>query len=141
MAALAADLGVRRTYAHREHPVTGRAARLVLAVVSGLVACCGNEDEVRLTPPDRRHTAHSYLRNCGATTDYVTVVELEAPGFSRGAPVYSADGAQQLRMRWPSSTELVIECAACSPHHPAALPVDGVTITVVALTASRAGTP
>jgi len=106
--------------------------RMTVAAVFaiGLWACCGNEDEVRVPSPDRKHTAYSYLRNCGATTDYVSIVELEAPGFSRGAPVYRANGTQRLHLRWLSSKELVIECAACPPRDPTAPPIDGITITV-----------
>jgi hypothetical protein len=101
---------------------------LALQAACGL---CGNEDDVRVASPDGKHVAHSYLRNCGATTDYVTIVDLEAPGYSQGATAYSADGAHELSLRWASPQELHIECRGCPPRHPTAPPIDGVTITVI----------
>ena len=101
---------------------------LALQIGCGL---CGNEDDVRVASPDGKHVAHSYLRNCGATTDYVTMVDLEAPGYSQAAMAYSADGAHELTLRWTSPQELHIECHGCPPRHPTAPPIDGVTITVI----------
>ena len=75
--------------------------------------------------------AHSYLRNCGATIAYVTMVDFESGGYSRGATVYSAEGAYQLNLRWAAPQELHIECRGCPPRHPTAPPIDGVTITVI----------
>jgi len=115
----------------------GRA--LLLGIVACLSdACCGTEDEARVASPDRKHTAYSYLRNCGATTDYVTVVELMGPGDSRGSVVYQVEGGAPIQLKWASSDHLLIQCVNCPPRHPAAPPVDGVTITVVHIDAITA---
>ena len=100
----------------------------IMAVGCGL---CGNEDEVRVTSPDGKHVAHSYLRNCGATTDYVTMVDMETPGHSNGINAYSADGAHELTLRWTSPQELHIECRGCPPRHLTAPGIDGVEILVI----------
>ncbi|HET6898617.1 MAG TPA: hypothetical protein VFK70_09725, partial [Vicinamibacteria bacterium] len=63
-----------------------------------------------MASPDRKHTAHLYLRNCGATTGYVTMVDLETPHNSAGANAYSAEGAYEMTLRWASPNELHIEC-------------------------------
>ena len=100
-----------------------------------LQACglCGNEADVRVHSPDGKHVAHSYLRNCGATTDYVTMVDLETRGDSFGVNAYSAAGTYNLTLRWASSQELRIECRGCPPRHPTAPPIEGVTITVLSV--------
>jgi hypothetical protein len=107
------------------------AAALLAAGLQAACGLCGNEDDARVASPDGQHVAHSYLRNCGATADYVTMVDLEAPGSSQGATAYSADGAHELKLRWDSPHELHIECRGCPTRDPAAPPIDGVTITVV----------
>jgi hypothetical protein len=105
------------------------------AVVAALMATgcglCANEDEVRVTSPDGKHVAHSYLHNCGATTDYVTMVDMEMPGRSNGINAYSADGAHELTLRWASPQELHIECRGCPPRHVTAPRIDGVEIMVI----------
>ena len=106
---------------------------LAILATTTVAGCglCGNEDEVRVTSPDGKHVAHSYLRNCGATVDYVTMVDMETPGRSDGINAYSADGAHELTLRWASAQELHIECRGCPPRHLTAPPIDGVTITVI----------
>ena len=111
-------------------PVTFAAAVLA-AITATSCGLCGNEDEVRVTSPDGKHVAHSYLRNCGATTDYVTMVDMETPGGSNGINAYSAAGAHDLRLRWASPQELHIECHGCPPRLLTAPRIDGVTITVL----------
>jgi hypothetical protein len=112
-----------------------RVRRLTISLVSLALqaACglCGNSDDVRVTSPDGKHVAHSYLYDCGATTGYTTIVDLEVPGYSQGANAYSAEGAYHLTLRWASPDELHIECRGCPPRHPTAPPIDGVTIVVV----------
>ena len=110
--------------------VTLAAAVLVATAATGC-GLCGNEDEVRVTSPDGKHVAYSYLRNCGATVDYVTMVDMETPGRSNGINAYSANGAHELTLRWASPQELHIECRGCPPRHLTAPPIDGVTITVI----------
>jgi hypothetical protein len=107
------------------------AAAVLLATTAAGCGLCGNEDEVRVQSPDGKHVAYSYLRNCGATTGYVTMVDMETPGRSDGINAYSADGAHELTLRWASPQELRIECRGCPPRHLTAPPIDGVTITVI----------
>jgi len=101
---------------------------LALQAACGL---CGNTDDVRVTSPDGKHVAHSYLYDCGATTGYTTIVDLEASGYSRGGNAYSAEGAYDLTLRWASPDELHIECRGCPPRHPTAPRIDGIAITVI----------
>src|SRR5262249_14282521 len=108
-----------------------------------LVGCdaCGSEDDVRVSSPDRKHVAHSYLQNCGATTDYVTMVDLEAPGSSHGVAAYSAEGAYSLTLRWASTKELHIECRGCPPRYPGAPQIDGISVTVISARRGSSLTP
>jgi len=108
----------------------------VAAVVGGAIALggcdlCGNEDRVSLPSPDGTRVAHSYLRNCGATTDYVTLVDLGRRGDTDGVTVYLLEGVHELELRWASPRELHIQCPTCPPRHPMAPPVDGVRVKVV----------
>jgi hypothetical protein len=116
------------------------AAVLVVTTVTGC-GLCGNEDEVRITSPDGKRVAHSYLRNCGATTDYVTMVDMETPGRSNGINAYSADGAHESTLRWASPQELHIECRGCPPRHLTAPRVDDVTITVISAVRGSVAVP
>jgi len=68
----------------------------------------------------------------------VTVVELMGPGDSRGPVVYQVDGGAAVQLKWASSDHLLIQCVNCPPRHPAAPPVDGVTVTVVHIDAITA---
>ena len=101
------------------------------ALLSLACGLCGNTDQVDLPSPDGKHVARSYLYSCGATAGYSTRVDLDTKGDIGGwAPVYSAEGSYELRLRWPTSGELRIECGGCPPRHSSAPAVDGITITV-----------
>jgi hypothetical protein len=65
----------------------GKRLAAVLLSLALQAACCGNEDDVRVVSPDGKHTAHWYLRNCGATTDYVTMVTITVVSAGRDSVV------------------------------------------------------
>ncbi len=67
--------------------------------------------------PDGVLVAHVYERNCGATTDYVTLVNLQKRSF-RFDPddgvLFATDGAFDVTVRWSGPDTLVISCPTCS---------------------------
>ena len=113
--------------------VSGTHVAAVLGGVLALGGCglCGSQDRVAVPSPDGRHVAYSYLWSCGATTGYVTHVDLGRRGDTDGVTVYLLKGAHDVELRWASPRELHIQCRACSPRHPMAPPVDGVTVKAV----------
>lgn len=96
---------------------------LGFALVLGCVGCgtdpCGTELLSEVLSPDGKVKAVAFLRNCGATTDYVTAISLAAPTDDltadsrfftprRLGTLFRASGAQDLHLEWRSPTALVV---------------------------------
>jgi hypothetical protein len=117
---------------HRYRPAfSSRAASFASATVLLLLALtladcdhwpCSNDIVYRVISPSGTRVAVHVVRNCGATTDYASLVAITAPGA--GVPrdssvVFSADsghgaapsgpnGALDITFRWSDSTHLRI---------------------------------
>ena len=96
------------------------AAVLLFAALAWLAGCnlCGDEVVSTLSSPGGRYRAVWIVRNCGATTDYVTHVVLERKsllGWNRES-VFVARGEQRLDIRWLTNDALQIDCPSCTPE-------------------------
>lgn len=90
-------------------------SRLVVAVACLLVAACGPEcaEDVVASEgsPDGRYVATVFVRNCHATSPFVTIVSIR-PGdeaFDPDGPyVFSLHGRAPVSVRWDSATQLTV---------------------------------
>jgi hypothetical protein len=96
-------------------------ARFVFfAFAATLIAGCGlcnNEVLVQQPSTDRKLTATVFVRNCGATTDYSTIVSVHRSegSFDKSTDfVFVANGRHSLAAVWQSPRLLRIECPGCS---------------------------
>ncbi len=99
----------------------GAAGLLVLAALAS--ACgdlCGDEELSSAVSPDGRYVARAFIRNCGATTAYVTRVDLanNRRWFRNETAVYVEEAIRELTPVWPDSRHLVIICDGCGAFPP-----------------------
>ena len=114
-----------------------------LLVILLLIGCiviarvgCGSlcEDEVQgdVASEDGTHHARIVIRGCGATTDFVTVVQLGANGRYRD--IFSVEGQADLRLGWRASGQrLVISVPSGLPGRrvsSSTSEIDGITVAV-----------
>jgi hypothetical protein len=83
-----------------------------------LVGCAPCSDEVRaeVVSTDKALKATWFVRNCGATTDFSTIVSAHRPDDSyrdRGDFVFVARGERPLRLEWTGPRQLTVECPGC----------------------------
>ena len=85
-----------------------------------LTGGCGEEVISSTTSPNGRYVAVVFERNCGATTGWVTHVNLRevgrdfpttAAGTVDAGCIYLADGKPPLKLTWESSSQLRIKAA------------------------------
>jgi hypothetical protein len=65
---------------------------------------------------DGKLIAHVFERNCGATTDYSSIVNLQNPSdkFDGNDDVlFVAKGRYDLSVRWMGAKELLVTCPGC----------------------------
>ena len=77
---------------------------------------CSDEIKMEQSGPQGTLKATWFVRNCGATTDFSTIVSVHRPGISYkdgGGIVFVATGRGQLRMSWDDARHLRIECVGC----------------------------
>ena len=81
---------------------------------------CGDEELSSAVSPDGRYVARAFIRNCGATTAYVTRVDLanNRRWFRNETAVYVAEAVRELKPVWPDSRHLVIICDGCGAFPP-----------------------
>lgn len=108
---------------------------LVLAAALVANACiCGHELIRESTSPGGEYVASVLERNCGATTDYVTVVVLRnaTEPLNPSNVVFSLSGVAEIGLRWDAPSHLVIERPLRKDRIMAELPSSrGVVITYV----------
>ena len=78
---------------------------------------CDDAVNSEMRAPDGVLVATWFTRNCGATTDYATTVNVHrADSDFRGdsGTVFVAEGRHQLDMKWLDAKHLTIECDGCS---------------------------
>jgi hypothetical protein len=97
-----------------------RAPLLFIAILASLlVGCslCGDENVLNVPAPDRKLTASTFVRNCGATADYSTWVTLHGPSdkFNRSEDlVFTAKGDHSIELTWKDAEHLVVDCRNCN---------------------------
>src|SRR5690349_14298539 len=101
-------------------PRRGRRAPLLLLTVAAsvLIACspCGDERVHDLAAPGGSLIASTFVRNCGATTDYATWVTLHSKSGTFNRPddlVFTAKGDHGIELNWKDAHHLLIECRNC----------------------------
>lgn len=99
-------------------------ARTILVIY--LLVFVGNCDFTNLSPcaeefqsyaysPDGRYTAAVYERNCGATTDYSTVVRLSEAdsNVANGDVIFLISGSKEVVAEWKNVSVLELGCSDC----------------------------
>jgi hypothetical protein len=92
---------------------------LSFIVLSPLVACntCTHALKSELTSADGQLTARVFERNCGATTDYSSIVNLQnasdKPDAKDGV-LFVARGQYAISVKWTNTRELLVSCPSCS---------------------------
>jgi hypothetical protein len=96
---------------------------LVAAIALSLSGCtfllhsnCENTVKSEIQSPDGRYAATLFERNCGATTDFSTIVSLrESSVRFKGDDlgVVIVKGQRKLDLVWDSNTKLRLRCHDC----------------------------
>ena len=91
-------------------------AACLLCLVSACSTCA---DQVlsESASPNGVLIATSFVRNCGATTDFSSIVSLHRKSDGLGTDqdmVFVAKGRHQLSLRWSDATTLAVRCDTCS---------------------------
>ena len=89
----------------------GHGITLALFLVASGCSCADNPIGTAVSP-DKKYTATAIVRNCGATTGYVTIVSVSGPGlgpnlFNRNDAL-TIKGESQVTLRWSADRELEI---------------------------------
>jgi hypothetical protein len=84
-----------------------------------LVSCrpCSDTPRSKATSADNQLVANLYERNCGATTDFSTIVNVQRASDKFDADeelLFVAKGRYDLSVTWTGPRTLLITCANCS---------------------------
>jgi hypothetical protein len=96
-----------------------RSSVLVLvAAAMVMIGCsiCSTEVVQGSRSPDGVLQATWYTKNCGATTDFSTVVSVHRPDTSYKDDsdiVFVAKGRQTIKLTWTAPHQLSVECDSC----------------------------
>jgi hypothetical protein len=97
--------------------------RLTAVVISFVLATgctrfmCKERAESHMPAPDRILVATTVIRDCGATTDFSTSVNLHRSdhGFNDDAgTIFVAMGEHHLSLKWADADHLSIQCEDCT---------------------------
>ena|SRR6201996_4306941 len=99
-------------------PVRGLSVVLLIAVGMVMIGCglCSKDLVQNSRSPDGVLQATWYTKNCGATTDFSTVVSVHRPDSSftdDSDIVFVAKGKQTIKLTWAAPHQLAVECASC----------------------------
>ena len=88
------------------------------AVVTLMTSCglCSNQLVRHTKSPDGAVEASWYIRNCGATTDFSTIVSVHQPEASYtddSDTVFVVKGKPNLKLSWAGPKQLSIDCEKC----------------------------
>jgi hypothetical protein len=91
----------------------------LLFVVASLTSChtCGNSIRSQAVSAGGELTARQSERNCGATTDYSSVVNLQNSSETFDPDegvIFVARGRQDISVKWTGKQELLVSCPSCS---------------------------
>ena len=92
---------------------------LATLTLQGCLFGCGDEVTQRAVSPDGRWLAAAFVRNCGATTDFVTHVVIVEAGdpidddgdvfvAEAGAAASAPQGGPEVRLRWLGPDRLLV---------------------------------
>lgn len=87
-----------------------------LALLTGCTPC-DNRVESTTVSPDGQLVARVSKRDCGATTDYTSVLNLQRPSDKfdpDDGVLLVAKGQHEISVRWTSPKELLVICPSCS---------------------------
>ncbi|MBS1799784.1 MAG: hypothetical protein JSS95_08170 [Acidobacteria bacterium] len=92
---------------------------LSFVILTPLVACntCSDALTSELTSDDGQLTARVFERNCGATTDYSSIVNLQKASDKSNANdgvLFVARGQHAISVKWTKTRQLLISCLSCS---------------------------
>ena len=88
------------------------------AIALGLFLSFDCEDAIKtdVKSPDGKYAATLYERDCGATTDFSTIVSLRANGDDfdgEKGRIFVVEGQPQVNLVWQASNAIRIECSQC----------------------------
>ena len=77
---------------------------------------CAEELITEIKSPDQRRIATEVIRNCGATTDYGTVVEVRWVSSQRADSdvVFFVNGRAKVQLNWLGNETLSVGCPECT---------------------------
>ena len=85
------------------------------SALSALDDLCGETIKTEVKSPSGRYVATIFERDCGATTDFATIVSLrkaeevfDAKGAKGQQPVLIVSGQPAVTLSWSSDTDLVV---------------------------------
>ena len=96
-----------------------------IALTPWSIRMCGEEDAGEAYSPDGRYLAKAFIRSCGATTGWLTHVNLRPrwsyfnttwPGTIIDGEVFSNDCWSKVNLVWKDSSNLEIQYEGCSPR-------------------------
>jgi hypothetical protein len=99
-----------------------RQIALSLILLSNLVCCgcltirCSDDVKANSSSPDDKYIATLYERNCGATTDFTTIVNLRSSKEkfdSEKGDIVIIEGRRQVNILWKDERTLQVECKDC----------------------------
>ena len=103
-----------------ENTVMRKPVGIVLAVSVLLVSCrslCGDTPETTATSPDHQLTANSYVRDCGATTSFSSIVNVQGASSKfdgNEGQILIVKGKRDISLVWTGPKTLSVRCNSCS---------------------------
>lgn len=87
---------------------------------SFLTGDCSDLVRLEAKSPDGKYVATWYVRDCGATTDFSTIVNLReaSAGFDGDRlGVFIVEGRPQISITWQGARNLLIRCQNCAKEN------------------------
>jgi len=89
------------------------------AILAGCLIDCGDTINLEKTSPAQKYVATVFERDCGATTDYSTIVVLRRFGSSfdpESGRIFIMKGRVPVTLTWADSSSLLITRPECGPE-------------------------
>ena len=91
---------------------------LVIGVFVLSTACrCEDTSKTEIKSPNGKYVVTLYERDCGATTDFSTIVSLRASTDKfkgKGDNIFVVKGQPKISLVWQGNTSLLLGCAECA---------------------------
>lgn len=90
---------------------------LLAAFFCSLLGCCSNTVIYQRFSPDRMLVATLFDRDCGATTDFSTMISVtrNTQSFADESALFLvAKGQKNISLKWVGPRTLYVECAGCT---------------------------